>query len=425
MQQQIKKLLEDTNFKVNTLKEAKRLYANRIAPDFNIFDYLRQDEMGLSNCIASLLNPSGTHGQGNLFLDLFLNLLDSELKIKDKSIWSTTIKECSVVTENSTDEQRRIDIYLKFKNGEIIGIENKPWAGDQPQQLKHYADYIKNLANGKNWLLIYLSNYEPSEYSIYKNDREEFENLGQFVTLNYATVIQWLTQCAYESKALIVRIYIEELAKFIGIKINGELDMSEEKEMKSLILESRKNLESAFHIFNSLKSVKETLIKTFHEDLKVRLIEEKYELIWDESTSNDWKSYFGFGIKFKSEQNLYLRFEFSSPKLNGLYWGIKRENEQINNDASLWNEIRGLMNEFGAAKQSERWPWWSWIDNNQEFGSDFINWDSSETPWLCMMPDREVEDKLVEKLINLATRVEVLFKNHTNPNLLSEGVLKQ
>ena len=47
MQNEIEELLKNVAFKIGTLNEAKRLYANRLAPDFNIFDYMRDNEMGL------------------------------------------------------------------------------------------------------------------------------------------------------------------------------------------------------------------------------------------------------------------------------------------------------------------------------------------------------------------------------------------
>ena len=79
---------------------------------------------------------------------------------------------------------------------------------------------------------------------------------GQFVRLTYANVIEWLEDCACQSKALVVRIFIEELAKFIRMNINGELDMSEEIEMKKVILKSPESLSSAFQVFKAMDGAK-------------------------------------------------------------------------------------------------------------------------------------------------------------------------
>ncbi|MDE2389628.1 MAG: PD-(D/E)XK nuclease family protein, partial [Betaproteobacteria bacterium] len=125
MQEQIDLLLKEVTFKTATLKEARERFADRLAPDFSIFDYLRTDEMGLSRCIASLLDPTEKHGQKEVFLESFLK------KIK----WRGNTKIRSVRLEKQANGQRRIDIYLQFHNGDIIGIENKPWAGLQKNQL--------------------------------------------------------------------------------------------------------------------------------------------------------------------------------------------------------------------------------------------------------------------------------------------------
>ncbi len=209
-QQQITSLLDKVAFKTEALKEARERFADRLAPDFSIFDYLRTDEMGLSRCIASLLDSPGKHGQKEVFLEAFL----------EKINWSGNTKIRSVRLEKQANGQRRIDIYLQFQNGEIIGIENKPWAGDQENQLSDYASFIEREAGGKKWLLVYLSNNEPSEYGgIGKEKQKQLKDEGKFVQLDYTSIIEWLEDCACKSKALIVRLFIEELAKFIRRRI--------------------------------------------------------------------------------------------------------------------------------------------------------------------------------------------------------------
>ena len=59
------------NFRVQ--REKNELYdSNR----FNPFQFLRTDEMGLSKILAFLLDPTETHGQGDLFLNSFLKFIN-------------------------------------------------------------------------------------------------------------------------------------------------------------------------------------------------------------------------------------------------------------------------------------------------------------------------------------------------------------
>ena len=47
----------------------------QLARRFNVFRYLRTDEMGFSKMIADLLDPAGDHGQEALFLELLAGRL--------------------------------------------------------------------------------------------------------------------------------------------------------------------------------------------------------------------------------------------------------------------------------------------------------------------------------------------------------------
>jgi hypothetical protein len=52
----IEDLLQEVTINVNALRKAKLLFEDKLAPDFNIFDVMSLNEMGLSICIGSLLD---------------------------------------------------------------------------------------------------------------------------------------------------------------------------------------------------------------------------------------------------------------------------------------------------------------------------------------------------------------------------------
>lgn len=407
MQQEINLLLDEVAFKIGTLREARKHFSDQLAPEFRIFDYLRTDEMGLSQCIASLLDPNEKHGQGGAFLESFLE------KFCLATEWSTNTEHPLVTTEEQANGQRRIDIYLKFQNGSVIGIENKPWAGDQDQQLTDYAAYLKKSAGSKNWLLIYLSNYDPSENSIKKIEREELEKNGQYIRLSYAKIIEWLEICACKSKPLVVRIFIEELAKFIRMNINGELDMSEEKEINNVILKSSASLSSAFQVFKAMEGVKKDLLKKFRHDLEVCLESHGLILDWD---LDSWQAYKGFNIQFSERpQNLNLRFEFDRTSMYQFFWGIAKKNPQYNNP-HVWKAINELMSaKFGSTKWSPHWPWYSDLPDH-EFCSEMKNWWVSDTPWKGIL-----DGSLAIKISDLAVRVREVFNTENQFQILFEN----
>lgn len=402
MEQEIDRLLNDVAFKMGTLREARNRFSAQLAPEFRIFDFLRTDEMGLSRCIASLLNPNGTHGQGRVFLAAFLN------KVGPESSWMTTAEDCKVETEKQANGQRRIDIYMNFPKAGVLGIENKPWADDQNQQLSDYADFLEAASGNKKWLLIYLSNCDPSEESITTHKREMLEEYGQFVRLTYTDIIEWLDYCAGQSKALVVRVFIEELAKFIRMNINGELDMSEEIEMKRVILKSPESLSSAFQVFKAMDGAKKELLKQFHDELDDRLKVHSMKLGWE---LDGWQAYKGFIIRFDElPQTLNLRFEFDKTNLNAFFWGIAKNNKDYN-DSHVWDEVNKLMSSsFGSTKGSDYWPWYSVLPDH-EFAAAMENWQISEEPWIAIM-DKNQNENLAAKITNLALRVQEVFKDH-------------
>lgn len=147
---------------------------------FNVFSALDicSDEVRLhSRLLATLLNPKASHGLGNEFLKLFLialGLPEDYITYCKEQIVERTIGE---VTETTGG---RIDIILEDRGHAVI-IENKIYAGDQPNQLLRYYNYGVKTFGENNFKLVYLTLYgsDPSPYSL---GGGHFE----FIKLSYA-----------------------------------------------------------------------------------------------------------------------------------------------------------------------------------------------------------------------------------------------
>ena len=147
---------------------------------FNVFSALNMcsDEMRLhSRLLATLLNPKANHGLENEFLKSFLTALglpEDYITYCKEQIVERTIGE---VTETTGG---RIDIILEDRGHAVI-IENKIYAGDQPNQLLRYHNYGVKTFGENNFKLVYLTLYgsDPSPYSL---GGEHFE----FIKLSYA-----------------------------------------------------------------------------------------------------------------------------------------------------------------------------------------------------------------------------------------------
>ena len=68
----VQNLINNVSQKIKALEAAQALYSCQLSPDFNTFDYIKTDELGLSCILAALLDPQGSHAQQEAFLRLFI-----------------------------------------------------------------------------------------------------------------------------------------------------------------------------------------------------------------------------------------------------------------------------------------------------------------------------------------------------------------
>lgn len=165
------------------------------SPAYNIFSILNvrhYEEKLHTPFLVNLLNPSGSHGQGSLFLDSFIaEVLHLDYRYIDISAFS--IKE-EFFTVNG-----RIDIFMSFlirNERVVIVIENKIYAQDQYQQLERYYKELQsqgvNDATGK---LYYLTPYKTNatEQSISLDLMNDLFNRGVLHNIGYHNdIYPWL-----------------------------------------------------------------------------------------------------------------------------------------------------------------------------------------------------------------------------------------
>ena len=203
------------------------------ATRFTVFKYFskqeRTQEIYLSRIFSDLLNPSGSHGQRSRFLQLFLDEL-----IRRNHEWSKklrgvipgmSLKECKTHLEFPTPERRRIDVVLEIpleeKNDVFrIGIENKPWAGDQEEQIADYLKALLEKSPEKARVLYFSGNgKEPSETALGKLENWE-KDLCLTVpyrsnSKGYPSLEGWLEQCREQCEAERVRWFLKDLLEYI------------------------------------------------------------------------------------------------------------------------------------------------------------------------------------------------------------------
>lgn len=376
----VRELLAAVRFRTDSLAEAKRRYAELIAPDFHLMDHLRNDEGATSKYLALLLDSKGSHAQGDLFLTKFIDCLGASAS------WVNPRELIGVIIEKQIRDLRRIDIYLVFKQG-VVGIENKPWAGDQLRQLSDYADFLQSEAQGEkplNWLLVYLCNEEPSGHSIDSSKLQMLTESGNFVRLDFYQVAVWLEECARFTQASNVRIFVEELATYIRRAINGEREVTELEEIKDLILDKDSYVESAFQVAASLSHLKDHLLTEFKHGLESEMRAAGLALVWDDELLRRGKTYAGFGALLHPSHKVHLRFEFGGSGLNSLEWGICKNTKDTFLSPYASEGIRHALNaKYCAGNYSDRWPWYPGQGlHDTALSATERNWGINAQPWL-------------------------------------------
>jgi hypothetical protein len=192
------------------------------ASAFTVFEWLKPDENRLSDIFAELLDAEGIHGQGALFLEELLGIagvplvdgLDGAKAWREDETW---------LIDNPL---RRIDISVDLPRFGI-GIENKPWASDQPDQV---ADYVKHLRlrYGERFLFLYLSGQGSKPSSLDREEQDGLERRNQLRVWSYQRELrEWLEGCRRTCQAWKVRWFLTDLLEYLAHAFVGKPGRSE------------------------------------------------------------------------------------------------------------------------------------------------------------------------------------------------------
>ena len=277
--QGLERFFNELSPRLDAARNEERERDRRLARNFNAFDYLRTDEQGLSKLIADLLDPKGKHGQGDAFLCRFLDLLATE-----GFDHSDDLRNGRVHTEFPIKDQRRLDIVV-HTDRRCLAIENKPYAEDQPDQIKDYLDWLRN--HYGDFLLLYLSpqGEPPDEDSVKPADLQgeageslrimpyhhrakdawddDFERTGFGLT-------DWLRECRAHCGVERLRWFLREAETYCEKKFGGNaMTTGEHKIVKDFVLDGKddRNLTTALAIGEVLPEIHAVFHRQFLESI--------------------------------------------------------------------------------------------------------------------------------------------------------------
>ncbi len=171
------------------------LTARITGENFNVFSILNlttNEVRTHSAFLAALLDPFGTHGQGPLYLRLFLSETGIIKDEFDPELAQVQVEIDVGRIDNDGSNGGRIDILLTDSKKRHIMIENKIYAADQHNQLLRYHNF------DPAGCLLYLTLFgdAPSQFAT-ANKPFEFRCISY-----YAHVLNWLNECYKNSAGL-------------------------------------------------------------------------------------------------------------------------------------------------------------------------------------------------------------------------------
>ena len=376
--------------RLEAARTVERELDRQLARQFNAFDYLRPDELRLSKMIGDLLDPKGPHGQGHVFLRLLLDRVGFD--------YGGDLRNSRVDVELLMESQRRLDVAVDIGGRHCLAIENKPFAGDQKDQIKEYLDWLRGKYVNR-FLLIYLSprGEAPSDYSVKRTDlQDEAGNpIRTFRIMPYHRaedgagddefepfrtgfgLADWLRECREHCDVERLRWFLREAETWCERRFGGSaMTTGERKTIEGLVLADDRNWRMAREIERAMPEIAADVRRQFLETIAGRLsalgynsgsnYSDKAWQSWVQAYLPQWHEY---PNAYPERSRTCLCLEANQRRGNDWVIGIRSPRSKPKmTEGELLRRTRIDERLVGVPKT----PWWPWY----EFVVDeYRNWD--------------------------------------------------
>lgn len=380
----------------DVLKDIKKQMSE--GAGFNVFRLCGVDhyETLHSKILAEFLNPQGRHGQRTLFLKRFQQMLKDHFKFEGEFSDST-----SVTTEVAFGGDR-LDILIEDESRKsICVIENKIFAGEQPEQLERYSKWLDGECKRLNTehekcILLFLtlngreacSIKAPEKYCrmayVRNDDNKNLPFLGKWIDLC----------CEKINSENAVRNTLEQYKKHINNLAKGERAM--EERLLKVITEGRL-MEAAEKITSNYPAIKWRIIGGVIDEVRARieqkLIEQKLPI--------------GTTLEkcVKSNKSTEPSYRLDIAELKTPIWITWQRVD----DMRMWVGV--YANDFfkeklkrfrqwlkipnGWETDNAMWPLYKWLDGD---GARTPTWDGKFLDGL--LKDKQCRTEVIDKIAN-------------------------
>lgn len=288
--QGLEKLLEELAPIVKDYEENKK---KRMDTGFNVFylisdNYYRETFHG--DVLCALLSPKEKHNEGNLFVELFIDMINKEKPLVKKDNYCKVQVEREYGT-NDGNEKGRIDLLIVGEDKHCIVIENKlNNAPDTIHQLPKYRkDLVKKGCKIDAFVYIPLDQNKEPDKSDWEEEEKQIINDKLVIIPAYKTdgtnlVKDWLAPAEKSAKNEDARFIIKQYKTLLN---NLTIDIMDNKTILDTLVKDE-NFNTTMAIMENYEVICSRIIKEFFLQLGKRVKDENIGVI-DDAVINDSK----------------------------------------------------------------------------------------------------------------------------------------
>jgi hypothetical protein len=395
--------------RLDAMREGIDLYGATTFSPFAIFD---PDENTLSRVVAELFDPNGSHGQGLLFLNTLLSAIDVPR--------INRLDAVKVRREVMTRAKRRIDIVVETSRY-VIGIENKPWAIQQKNQLEDYLKELKADLRGRRPILIFLSEQE-AQTADDETIRVPYYNADD----GEATLHDLLSKAVDEIKATAPKAFVADFLRYIEIKfgeeyletpadkpyveaVNAEFDDLSKRKAIATVLLSQETLHSRI-----LDDIGHYLLQEVRDNVKgdfeVGCDVDGYEPLLSHRV---FVRYIPFGLRRPHwPSNCHVALEAQGGALTKIIFGVKAPDGSKPNAKAFAcsgrKTLERLQDKIAGGRKTAWWPWAKALPEAY-WGPEFAARIILDSPTASVKDHPEIQE-LGRQFVEMAAEVDRLIK---------------
>lgn len=347
---------------INTISKTYDLVAKSTGENYNIFKILGLESAEVkthSRFLAELLNPKGSHLQGDLFLRLFINYINHLTKGTESEVFEDKLLSNAInlnfYTSNVSVEKHigkvideeggRIDICIIDSHNNIICIENKIYAREGDKQMQRYSNYAKKYKYSYLFFLTLWGN-EP-------------ETKGEEIIypISYKKhIVEWLELCKKEAVNLpILRESIGQYINLIKKLTNQTTNKEMEKDVQKVILN---NVADSFIIYRNFETAVYSLYNLIIRNLVDKLNIYLEETEWHILKIGFIQKYSDRGLIFLSPKYLECHDGFGVEEFNPLANKHNNFGNKIFFGITNWKQDRGFLDQAKGILKANSYGGW-------------------------------------------------------------------